>query len=343
MTTNNWTKLTGVLNDVLSDSSLDKNKVKKVMDNWNSKKDDVNKLFSNGSKSGKTKKVKDENAPRKWKSSYIFFCSDKRESVKKSNPDLSATEMTKKLGEMWRSLSDEKKKKYEEMSKKDKVRYESEMESYVPPEGVTVEKKKKKERDGPKRPMSAYLYFCKDEREKIKEEHPDMKAKDVTSEMGARWKKLTAAQKAPYEELQKADKERYENEKGTSEVSKDNGRVARSKAPVKEAEKAPAKGKAAPAKAKETAKAPAKAKEAPAKASKAAPAKALAKGQSEGYTIFANEQREELRSENPDWSDKKIEAEIQKRWKKLSDDDRAAYEDNGDDETLSDDDSSDDE
>ena len=35
-----------------------------------------------------------------------------------------------KLGEMWKKLSDKDKKKYNEMNKKDKVRYEKAMEEY---------------------------------------------------------------------------------------------------------------------------------------------------------------------------------------------------------------------
>lgn len=61
-------------------------------------------------KTKKTKKTKDPNAPKRNKSAYLFFCDDKRDSVKKSNPDLKMTEVSKKLAELWRALGDSDKK-----------------------------------------------------------------------------------------------------------------------------------------------------------------------------------------------------------------------------------------
>jgi len=52
----------------------------------------------------------------------------------------------------------------------------------------------------------------KENRDKFKAEKKDLKPKDVTKELGARWKKLSPADKKPYEELAKKDKDRYEKE-----------------------------------------------------------------------------------------------------------------------------------
>ena len=41
---------------------------------------------------------------------------------------------------------------------------------------------------------------------------------------------------------------------------------------------------------------------------------------------IVEEQLEDIQSENPDWSSRKVNAELSKRWQELSSDDREAYE-----------------
>jgi hypothetical protein len=341
------------------------------MSSWNTKKGELSKLMGT---STRTKRKKDPNAPKKWKTSYISFCDDQRDKVKKANPEMSATEITTKLGALWKALSEKDKKKYEESSKKDRARYEKEMESYTPPEDESDEPVKrgrgaKKERTGPKRPLTAYMYFCQDKRQEVKEANPDMNGTAVTAELGSRWKDLSDEDKAPYEAKQAADKARYENEKASGstadstkpakEPAKRGKKDAKEEAPkepakrgkkeVKEdAPKEPAKrGKKEAAKEEPT---PAKqTKDKPVKESKETKetAKELAKGRGKkeeaaavpakgkktdevkktpGYEYFLKDCTEELESENPDWGSRKVQAEVNKRWKELSDDDREAYE-----------------
>lgn len=77
-------------------------------------------------------KTKELNAPKRAKSSYIYFCVDQRENVKTTSPDSNAKEIIKELGRMWREdVSEEMKKKYSELSEKDKIRYEEEMTKYT--------------------------------------------------------------------------------------------------------------------------------------------------------------------------------------------------------------------
>jgi len=73
--------------------------------------------------------------------------------------------------------------------------------------------KLKKDVNRPKRGKSSYIFFCMDVRETIKEENPDLKAKDVTKELGRVWKEETSEDdKIKYNELAARDKERYEKE-----------------------------------------------------------------------------------------------------------------------------------
>jgi hypothetical protein len=77
-----------------------------------------------------TKKKKDPNAPKRSKTSYIFFANEMRVKLKKENPSMTFGEVGKKIGEMFRALSSDEKKKYEEMAQKDKERARKEMASY---------------------------------------------------------------------------------------------------------------------------------------------------------------------------------------------------------------------
>jgi len=78
----------------------------------------------------KKKQKKDKNAPKRPRSAYILFCSDKRDEVKKKYPDESITDIAKRLGKLWGKTSDSDKKKFEKEAEKDKERYEKEMKKY---------------------------------------------------------------------------------------------------------------------------------------------------------------------------------------------------------------------
>lgn len=90
---------------------------------------------------------------------------------------------------------------------------------------VPKEKKEKKKTKSPKDPnkprrgKSAYIIFCSEERENVKNEMPtDTKPTEITRELGARWKMLSASKKKDdIERMERLkteaaeDKERYNN------------------------------------------------------------------------------------------------------------------------------------
>ena len=139
-------KLTNLITEILS-SVLGEDEITSVRNAMFENKNELQKIITSNSlpdKSNSLKKVKDPNAPKRAKTSYIFFCIKKREEIMKKFPDLTAKEIIKELGNAWRDLSDEKKSTYIKMSEKDKERYEREMKNYVPPDLGFVETKKKK-------------------------------------------------------------------------------------------------------------------------------------------------------------------------------------------------------
>ncbi|ORZ17663.1 high mobility group box domain-containing protein [Absidia repens] len=78
--------------------------------------------------------IKDKNAPKKNYSSYLHFCDEQRPQLAKEHPTFNQPELAKLLGEMWKALSDEDKKPYQEVASQDKERYDQEMANYTPPD-----------------------------------------------------------------------------------------------------------------------------------------------------------------------------------------------------------------
>jgi structure-specific recognition protein 1 len=337
------------------------------MEAWNERKSEVSKLFDSSSTSRSSKRKKDPNAPKKWKTGYILFCVDQREKLKNDDTSLSATEITSKLGSMWKSLSEKDKSKYEALSLKDKSRYENDMTSYTPSGEFSVEKsssRSKKERTGPKRPLSSYMYYCQDNRETVKSQNPNMNGKEITTELGKRWKNLTEEQKVPYEAKATADKARFASEKSsetqqtpkskqTPSESKSKQEAPRQDAPKQQGSKqeasrqdaskqdaskqtkttAPVQVAPSVTHSKQTTESDSKSKskqtsskQPPAKPVQDSKSKSSCSKKTPGFDCFCEEQTEDIQSENPDWSSRKINAELSKRWQELSSDDREAYE-----------------
>lgn len=78
-------------------------------------------------------------------------------------------------------------------------------------------KKKNQEKDPnkPKRAMTAFMCFSKEQRPNVVAKNPDLKFGEVGKTIGRLWNDLSEDDKQPYVEVAKADKERYEKEMST--------------------------------------------------------------------------------------------------------------------------------
>lgn len=157
---------------------------------------------------------KDADKPRGRMSAYAFFVQTCREEHKKKHPSESVVfaEFSKKCSERWKTMSDKEKHRFHQLAEKDKKRYDGEMANYKPKKGEGRKKKRQKDPDAPKRPLSAFFWFCNDERPKVKATMPDSTVGDVAKELGRRWNECTEDQKSKYEALAAKDKARYEKE-----------------------------------------------------------------------------------------------------------------------------------
>lgn len=64
----------------------------------------------------------------------------------------------------------------------------------------------------PRRPKSAYIYFCHELRPKLKETLPNAKLPEVARELGKRWSTASNEEKEKFEKMSFEDKQRYVEE-----------------------------------------------------------------------------------------------------------------------------------
>lgn len=75
-------------------------------------------------------------------------------------------------------------------------------------------KKKNKDPNSPKKPISSYMYFNKHKIDEYKKKNPDQKIKlaSISKQIGQEWKTLKDDEKDKYIRLANKDKKRYEKD-----------------------------------------------------------------------------------------------------------------------------------
>jgi hypothetical protein len=301
------TPLTNYLLELLT-PVLKKDEFNKVSDLLLENQKSLQKSLTN-IKAGKKKK--DPDAPKRGKSSYIFFCIENRDIIKNKNSEMDAKEITKELGRVWKNdLSEKEKQHYIDLSEKDTKRYKKEMLTYSPSELYS------KKPSGPKKSLTSYIFFCKEHRSVLKEEQPDLSAKDITSELGKLWRNMSDSDKEPYTKLALKDKSRYEEEKSSSASSSSSS----SSLPEEESPKKDSSKKKEP---KDKVKKEPKDKVKKESSKKKEPKDDKVK--KTGYIIFCQKNRQELKDNNKDWNSKQITKELGEMWSKLSKDEQKKY------------------
>ncbi|XP_068187529.1 high mobility group-T protein-like [Antennarius striatus] len=176
---------------------------------------------------------KDAGKPRGKMSSYAYFVQTCREEHKKKHPEASVNfaEFSKKCSERWKTMSGKEKGKFEDLAKLDKVRYDNEMQNYVPAKGG--KKKKYKDPNAPKRPPSAFFIFCSAFRPKVKTEYPGLTIGEVAKRLGEMWNGTPSEDKQPYEKKASKLKEKYEKDVALYRQKTKGGPAAAGKAPAK--------------------------------------------------------------------------------------------------------------
>ncbi|KAF9975898.1 Non-histone chromosomal protein 6 [Mortierella antarctica] len=81
-------------------------------------------------------------------------------------------------------------------------------------------RKAKKDPNAPKNPMSAYLMFCEEWREKVKAQNPDASFGELGRLLGVQWRSYSDEQKTPYVSKHEKAKAKYAVEKAAYDAKK---------------------------------------------------------------------------------------------------------------------------
>jgi len=95
-----------------------------------SSSDKTPEVKNRGWPKGKRRYPKGVGAPKQPLSGYVHFLNERREAVRASNPDITFSDLSKKLASEWSSLPEAEKIQYNELAKRDKDRYDKEFADY---------------------------------------------------------------------------------------------------------------------------------------------------------------------------------------------------------------------
>lgn len=159
--------------------------------------------------------------PKRALTAYNCFSKEQYPIHKNANPDLKFGDVQKLVSTQWKGMSDSEKAPYVTQHETDKKRYATELETYnsTPDEQKVLPKKKKVKYTGPKRALSAYMFFKQDASNEIKKANADISFGDLQKEVGVRWTSLKSSTKkddtkrlAKYHKQHEEDKARYVKE-----------------------------------------------------------------------------------------------------------------------------------
>ena len=166
-----------------------------------------------------------------------------------------------------------------------------------------------------KKPKSAYIHFCNENRDSIKAENSDLTSKQILSKLGELWqdiKKDGGDELKKYNDMAKEDKENFEKLKSENPDATVKPRKSKK---VKDDSSVEEDGKTKTKKTK-------KKKEVETTTEEKKPRKL------NGYMKYLQANREGYKNENPSLSSKQITSELAKAWKNLSEEEKLTWKEN---------------
>ena len=169
-----------------------------------------------------TRRKKDPNAPKRPKSSYLFFCQDERAVVISENPVMKNTDIIRELGRRWKDLDEDSKYQFSQQAEEDKTRYDSEMALYNPARVASISttqsttttttqptKRSATTTTTTKAPTKAptkqatrkqtgYQLFVSENRSEVETDNPELKAKEINTVLREMWGELDTEDQQEY-------------------------------------------------------------------------------------------------------------------------------------------------
>eukprot|EP00211_Chloroparvula_japonica_P015848 CAMPEP_0119130966 /NCGR_PEP_ID=MMETSP1310-20130426/9104_1 /TAXON_ID=464262 /ORGANISM="Genus nov. species nov., Strain RCC2339" /LENGTH=209 /DNA_ID=CAMNT_0007121513 /DNA_START=212 /DNA_END=841 /DNA_ORIENTATION=- len=171
--------------------------------------------------------------PKRPATAYMMFTADHRSEAKKNNPDLSFGELGKHLGRKWGQLPEPQKEAYKMRAAKAMEKYKAEWQAWKDKypkasqelndekkrkrqEKAEKKKKKlkrqKKDPNAPKRAMSAFMFYSRENRQAIQEANTGVTFGEIGRILGEQWKKLNEEDRLKFQKMAAEDSKRYHKE-----------------------------------------------------------------------------------------------------------------------------------
>ena len=153
----------------------------------------------------------------------MYYVIEASKEIKAKNPEIKVTEITKQAGAQWNQLTEDQKKKYNDLNKKDIKRHEMELKEletkgyFINADGVKstdMVKPKFKYPEGtimPKPAVTAYKFYIQENCQKIQEKQNISQSEALTICQKV-WEKLTSKQTKKFQDLHEQDVIRREKQ-----------------------------------------------------------------------------------------------------------------------------------
>eukprot|EP00978_Attheya_sp_CCMP212_P016046 scaffold41710_cov55-Attheya_sp.AAC.4 len=150
------------------------------------------KLLPKKCKKKDVKYRKAPQAPKRFKSAYMFFSTAMHPAIRKRLGEKGVTEKTTVVAKLvsteWKGLSDAKREVWDEKARVDKERYETEKGTYTGPWKVPIMKRNQKDPSAPKRPMAAFFSYSNSKRADVRAKNPTLDNTEISRFLAAMWK-----------------------------------------------------------------------------------------------------------------------------------------------------------
>jgi hypothetical protein len=110
------------------------------------------------------------------------------------------------IAKEWQKLTKQQKQKYKDAAKRDKERYANELTKLSRVGDSTLLYQM------PKKPLTAYMFFVRQTRTRVAQDHPEIAPLDIMKEVGRIWQRQTAKDLSGFKILARDDQLRYQRE-----------------------------------------------------------------------------------------------------------------------------------
>ena len=136
----------------------------------------------------------------------MLFCQADRNYVKAEHPEWGVPEIAKELGKRWAEMIPEDKEHYQKKADEAKKKYDEDLAAYKKENGL------EEDPNMPKKPLTAYITWSQDNRDKVKAELPELSVTEVVKELGKRWKELSPEDKQQYQQKAEEARKKYDED-----------------------------------------------------------------------------------------------------------------------------------